>query len=107
MINVNGIFIYFKYKILSNFIFSKILDVIYNEIDNLDLLYNTFRRLKNEAFNDYKIFSKEYFKFRYERKDIINTFINEKREIKRIAYQNILNNYFCYDILNIIIDYIV
>ena len=68
---------------------------------------NTFRRLKNEAFNEYRVFSKEFCKFRYERKDIINTFNKEKRKIKITAYQNILYNFLCGDILNIIIDYIV
>ena len=104
--NIDGNFLYFKYKMLSNNIFDNILYVIYNVIDH-DLLYNTFRRLKNEAFNEYRVFSKEFCEFRYERKDIINTFIHEKREIKKTAYYNILNNFCCYDILNIIIDYIV
>ena len=106
MIIIDENFMYIKYKILGNIIFRKFLNVIYNEINN-DFLYNTFRRLKNETYNDYKIFCKSFYEFRNERKFILYTFNKEKLKIKRIVYNNILNKYFCYDISNLILDYIV
>ena len=66
--------LFFKYKIISNFIISKILYLIYNEIDNHNSLYIILRRIKDEEFCNYKLFCKSFYEFKNKRYNIINTF---------------------------------
>ena len=48
MMNIDGNFLYFKYKMLSNNIFDNILYAIDNVIDN-DLLYKYIQKIKKRS----------------------------------------------------------
>ena len=97
--------LYSKYRYFMFVLSNERLQLFLKDENELD--FDTFFDYYNMVLFYHWLIKPIWKNFRNSRYQMIKRFEKKKSIIKRRAYMNILNNYFCYDISNLICEFLV
>ena len=103
MVNQDTMIIYKKYLYFLNVLFE--CRFHFFTFDNLES-ENQFFSYRYWVLSSHYSIKNDWINFKQTRYNTIKRFEKIKHKLKVSAYQNIMNDYFCYDISNLIISYL-